>query len=51
MVANDPTLVSRARHVIVVIGTPVDEHLNPTFHTMRRFFAALLPLPASTASA
>ena len=29
--------------VVVVIGTPVDEHLNPTFHTMRRFFAGLLP--------
>jgi UDP-N-acetyl-D-mannosaminuronic acid dehydrogenase len=42
-VANDPQLVSQSRHVIVVIGTPVDEHLNPTFHTMRRFFATLLP--------
>jgi UDP-N-acetyl-D-mannosaminuronic acid dehydrogenase len=42
-VANDPHLVSRSRHVIVVIGTPVDEHLNPTFHRMRRFYATLLP--------
>jgi len=42
-VANDPHLVSQSRHVVVVIGTPVDEHLNPTFHTMRRFFATLLP--------
>jgi len=42
-VANDPTLVGRARHVIVVIGTPVDEHLNPTFHSMRKFFASILP--------
>jgi UDP-N-acetyl-D-mannosaminuronic acid dehydrogenase len=42
-VANDPALVGRARHVIVVIGTPVDEHLNPTFHAIRRFFAGLLP--------
>ena len=42
-VANDPQMVSRSRHVIVVIGTPVDEHLNPTFYTMRRFFATLLP--------
>ena len=33
-VANDPGLVSRARWVIVVIGTPVDEHLNPTFHVV-----------------
>jgi UDP-N-acetyl-D-mannosaminuronic acid dehydrogenase len=29
--------------VVVVIGTPVDEHLNPTFHAMRRFFSGLLP--------
>jgi UDP-N-acetyl-D-mannosaminuronic acid dehydrogenase len=42
-VANDHTLVSRAKHVVVVIGTPVDEHLNPTFHSMRKFFAATLP--------
>ncbi len=41
--STDPALVGRARHVVVVIGTPVDEHLNPTFHTMRRFFATLLP--------
>lgn len=43
VVANDPALVSQARHVIVVIGTPVDEHLNPTFHAMRRFFSDLIP--------
>ncbi len=43
VLANDPTLVSRARFVVVVVGTPVDEHLNPTFHTMRRFFHDLLP--------
>jgi len=42
-VANDPRLVGRSRHVVVIIGTPVDEHLNPTFHAMRRFFVSLLP--------
>ncbi len=26
---TDPAIVGRAEHVIVVIGTPVDEHLNP----------------------
>ena len=41
--ANDPTLISKARYVVVVIGTPVDEHLNPTFHVMYRFFLDLLP--------
>lgn len=42
-VANNPALVTASRDVVVVIGTPVDEHLNPTFHTMRRFFVDLIP--------
>jgi len=42
-VANDPALVSQSRFVVVVIGTPVDEHLNPTFNRMRSFFETLLP--------
>jgi UDP-N-acetyl-D-mannosaminuronic acid dehydrogenase len=42
-VANDPTLVGRARFVVVVIGTPVDAHLNPTFHMMRRFLSSIVP--------
>ncbi len=43
IVDDDPTLISRSRNVIVVVGTPVDEHLNPTFHTIRRFFVRTLP--------
>jgi UDP-N-acetyl-D-mannosaminuronic acid dehydrogenase len=43
-VADDPGLVSQSRFVVVVIGTPVDEHLNPTYHAIRRFFERLLPL-------
>ena len=27
--SDDPHVVSQAEHIIVVIGTPVDEHLNP----------------------
>ncbi len=27
--STDPAVVATARHVVVVIGTPVDEHLNP----------------------
>ena len=27
--SDDPTLVADAEHVVVVVGTPVDEHLNP----------------------
>jgi UDP-N-acetyl-D-mannosaminuronic acid dehydrogenase len=26
---TDPSVVSRAEHIVVVVGTPVDEHLNP----------------------
>jgi UDP-N-acetyl-D-mannosaminuronic acid dehydrogenase len=28
-VSTDPGLIRRAEHVVIVIGTPVDEHLNP----------------------
>jgi UDP-N-acetyl-D-mannosaminuronic acid dehydrogenase len=27
--STDPAIVSSAEHVVVVIGTPVDEHMNP----------------------
>lgn len=40
---NDPTLISRSRVVVVIIGTPVDEHLNPTFYKIHRFFESLMP--------
>src|SRR5258708_6432306 len=42
-VSSSPEAVTQSRCVVVVIGTPVDEHLNPTFHTMRRFFGRLVP--------
>jgi len=42
-VGTDPKAVSRSEHVLVIIGTPVDEHLNPTFHEMRRFLDDLSP--------
>lgn len=29
LATTDPTLIATAEHVVVVIGTPVDEHLNP----------------------
>lgn len=29
MASNDPVCISEAENVVVVIGTPVDEHLNP----------------------
>ena len=32
----DPSMVSRGEHIVVVIGTPVDEHLNPDPHAVPR---------------
>lgn len=43
VVDDDPTLISRSRIVLVVIGTPVDEHLSPTFHKMHRFLISMMP--------
>jgi UDP-N-acetyl-D-mannosaminuronic acid dehydrogenase len=38
---TDPRRLSRAEHVVVVIGTPVDEHLNPDPQTVPDAVAAL----------
>jgi UDP-N-acetyl-D-mannosaminuronic acid dehydrogenase len=35
---DDPSVISSAKYVVVVIGTPVDEHLNPRFTMMKKFF-------------
>ena len=40
---NNPKVISDAKFIIVVIGTPVDEHLNPEFTMMKKFFNNLLP--------
>lgn len=33
----DPNIISQAKFVVVVIGTPVDEHLNPDFNLFKKF--------------
>ena len=33
---SSPDLVAQAKYVVVLIGTPVDEHLNPTFGQMHK---------------
>lgn len=38
---SDPEVISLAEHLVVVIGTPVDEHLNPDIQAVNR---ALGPL-------
>jgi UDP-N-acetyl-D-mannosaminuronic acid dehydrogenase len=40
---TDPAVVSGAEHVVVVIGTPVDEHLNPGAHVVPEAVEALAP--------
>ena len=41
--ASDPNIISGAKYVVVVIGTPVDEHLNPRFSAIKRFFLEYMP--------
>ncbi|MEQ8192526.1 MAG: nucleotide sugar dehydrogenase [Candidatus Eremiobacterota bacterium] len=38
-----PECISESDIVVVVIGTPVDEHLNPKFRLMKKFFEDILP--------
>jgi UDP-N-acetyl-D-mannosaminuronic acid dehydrogenase len=33
-VTSDASVVSRAEHVVVVVGTPIDEHMNPVAHVV-----------------
>ena len=34
--SSDPTSIAEAEHVVVVIGTPIDEHLNPDLGAVDR---------------
>ena len=40
---TDPAVLATAEHVVVVIGTPVDEHLNPDPQAVPRAVQRLLP--------
>lgn len=40
---DDPEVISASKFIVIVIGTPVDEHLNPQFTLMKDFFTNLLP--------
>jgi UDP-N-acetyl-D-mannosaminuronic acid dehydrogenase len=41
--SSDPCDIARARHVIVAIGTPVDEYLNPKLRSLLGLFEKLRP--------
>ncbi len=38
-----PDVISECHYVIIIVGTPVDEHLNPTFSRMKSFFDSTIP--------
>ena len=42
-VSTDPAVVSSAEYVVIVIGTPVDEHLNPDPNAVSTAIGDLLP--------
>jgi UDP-N-acetyl-D-mannosaminuronic acid dehydrogenase len=39
---SDANIISDSKNIVVVIGTPVDEHLNPNFVLMEKFFLNLM---------
>jgi UDP-N-acetyl-D-mannosaminuronic acid dehydrogenase len=39
----DPTVIGAAEHVVIVIGTPIDEHLNPDLNAVPGAVADLAP--------
>ena len=39
----DPADLAKAHFIVIVIGTPVDEHLNPQFTLFKQLFDQLLP--------
>jgi UDP-N-acetyl-D-mannosaminuronic acid dehydrogenase len=41
--STDPTVIADAEHVVVVIGTPVDEHLNPDARAVPDAVKTLIP--------
>ena len=41
--STDPTVIANAEHVVIVIGTPVDEHLNPDARAVPDAVRALVP--------
>lgn len=41
--SDSAACISQSRYILVIIGTPVDEHLNPTFGQMRVFLDGIRP--------
>lgn len=47
--SSDPSIISRAAAVVIVIGTPIDEFLNPSMTVFDRAVAQLAPYLAEGA--
>lgn len=43
-ISSDKRVISDSYFIIIVIGTPVDEHLNPKFAIFRQFFDEIIDL-------
>ena len=41
-ISTERSVIPESHFIIVVIGTPVDEHLNPEFTIFKRFFAGIM---------
>lgn len=41
-ISADKAVISRSHFVVVIIGTPVDEHLNPKFTIFKKFFDEII---------
>lgn len=37
-ITDSPVSITKSKYLVVIIGTPVDEHLNPMFDTFLNFF-------------
>lgn len=43
LLSSDPRDIARAKHVVVAIGTPVDEYLNPKLRSLLDLFERIRP--------
>jgi UDP-N-acetyl-D-mannosaminuronic acid dehydrogenase len=43
LLSNDPRIVGYSKNIVITIGTPVDEFMNPEFKGIQNAFMTLLP--------
>ena len=41
--SSSPESIAKSKYIVIIIGTPVDEHLNPTFAIMKRMLDEIVP--------